>query len=474
MSNSTGNVTQSLPLPPIYYHAREMSYWRMDGRGRWMRINDTSARSYIADQAYSKAPLTPGANSEVEKCIMEVQANQNVAYVGPLAGYSAGVYRMGEHNILVTDSPKFIAPNPGEWRNLETLFRGMFVDGDLDQRPYFYGWIKNALDSFCQRRWKASQLLALAGAAKSGKSLTQNLLTAMFGGRCAKPYQFMMGQTQFNSHMFGAEHLMLEDEAESVDIRSRRHFAANIKTILAGRDQNCHAKNREALILQPIWRMSLSLNDDPERLLVLPPFDTDVKDKIIALKVSKVPMPMPTGTVETDSAFWEQLVSELPAFLNFIDHYQVPAHLQDSRYGILAYQHPEIVERIQETTPEMKLLELIDQALWYGHVCPETWEGTAGNLERELTDDNSQVSYEARRLLNWNQATGTYLARLRDSVAEHARGRVQSRTLHGRTIWKIEPVEIPAAVPRPPLAPVPNPTTAQESPPALPEALRTR
>ena len=30
----------------------------------------------------------------------------------------------------------------------------------------------------------------------------------------SKPYQFMMGHTQFNSHMFGAEHLMLEDKAE--------------------------------------------------------------------------------------------------------------------------------------------------------------------------------------------------------------------------------------------------------------------
>jgi hypothetical protein len=41
-----------------------------------------------------------------------------------------------------------------------------------------------------------------------------------------------MGHTQFNSRIFGAEHLMLEDEAESVDIRSRRRFAANIILLL--------------------------------------------------------------------------------------------------------------------------------------------------------------------------------------------------------------------------------------------------
>jgi hypothetical protein len=181
----------------------------------------------------------------------------------------------------------------------------------------------------------------------------------------SKPYQFMMGHTQFNSHMFGAEHLMLEDEAESVDIRSRRHFAANIKTILTGRDQNCHAKHREALILNPLWRMSLSLNDDPERLQVLPPLDIDVRDKIIVLKVIKSRMPMPTGSPELDARFWNQLILELPAFLHHLEQWQVPSELADSRYGITPYQHPEIVEKLEQTTPELKLLEFIDGEIFH-------------------------------------------------------------------------------------------------------------
>ena len=49
--------------------------------------------------------------------------------------------------------------------------------------------------------------------------------------------------------------------------------------------------------------MSLSLNDDPERLQVLPPLDIDVRDKIIVLKVIKARMPMPTGSPELDARF---------------------------------------------------------------------------------------------------------------------------------------------------------------------------
>ena len=453
--NSATNIVQALPLPPVYYHARETSYWRMDENDRWIKVNDASAKSFIAEHAYSKSPSTPGANSEVEKCIMEIQAKQNVAYVGPLAGHCAGVYRMGDNQILVTDSPKFITPRAGEWCTLDALFRGMFVDGDLDQRPYFYGWLKNALESFRERRWKASQLFAMAGPAGSGKSLTQNLLTAMFGGRSSKPYQFMMGHTQFNSHMFGAEHLILEDEAESVDIRSRRHFAANIKTILTGRDQNCHAKHREALILNPLWRMSLSLNDDPERLQVLPPLDIDVRDKIIVLKVIKSRMPMPTGSPAADERFWSQLVSELPAFIHYLEQWRVPSELADSMYGITPYQHPEIVEKLEQTTPEMKLLEFIDGEIFrnpqtpLNHARLEPWEGSSTTLETRLVNPPSRIIHEARKLLTWQNSCGTYLARLEDTENEHIAGRVTSRKHHGQTIWTIQPPRCPEPVIQP-------------------------
>jgi hypothetical protein len=399
---------------------------------------------------------------------MDIQTTQNVAYVGPLAGYESGIYHMGGHQILVTDSPRFIVPQAGTWPTLEALFRGMFLDGELDQRPYFYGWIKSAMGSFRQRRWKASQLIAMAGPVSAGKSLVQNLLTAMFGGRSSKPYAFMMGQTTFNSHMFGAEHLMLEDEAESIDIRSRRHFAANIKTILTGRDQNCHAKHREALVLQPIWRMSLSLNDDPERLQVLPPLDRDVRDKIMVLRARRCVMPMPTRTHAEEERFWNQLVSELPGFLHHLDQWQVPEGLRDDRYGIVAYQHPEVVEKLEQTTPELRLLELIDRELFPHHATPldqarlEPWGGSAAALETRLTNPPCRVAYEARKLLQWQNSCGTYLGRLKGTENEHLAGRITSRKHNGQTVWTIQPPclvaePVPEAVPRPEDQPPPPP-----------------
>ena len=162
------NIIEAIPLPPLYYNARDTSYWRQDKAGGWIKVNDTSAKNFVAEYGYSKSPKEAGTNSEVDKAMMNIQAGQNVAYVGSLAGFNSGVHLVGNSRVLVTDSPRFVTPCAGTWDTISALFEGMLVDGTNDQRPYLYGWIKNALQTFHHRRWKASQLLALAGPVGSG------------------------------------------------------------------------------------------------------------------------------------------------------------------------------------------------------------------------------------------------------------------------------------------------------------------
>jgi hypothetical protein len=431
-------IVEKLPLPPVYYHGREASFWREDDKGGWIKINESSAKNFVASHGYAKKSATAEPNCEADDCIMKIQESQNVAYVGTLAGHASGVYETAGNLVLVTSSPKFIESKAGEWSTLARLFEGMFMYDGMDQRPYFYGWVKSAMASLRACHWRASQMLALAGEAGSGKSLTQNLITEMFGGRSRKPYRVMTGATTFNSELFGGEHLVLEDESASVDIRSRTNFAANIKSMLAGWNQSCHAKHSEAITLRPIWRMTLTLNVEPEHLLVLPPFRSDVRDKIIALRVNKSPMPMPTGTPELEKLFWNTLVSELPAFLHHLENWTIPADVADSRYGVRAFQHPEIIEKLDETAPEMRLLEMIDERISFGNFCRE-WNGTATDLTRHLTRESSGCRDEAKRMFNWSGACGSYLSRLENATAPHVAGRISSRRVNGIRRWTILP-----------------------------------
>jgi hypothetical protein len=114
----------------------------------------------------------------------------------------------------VTESPRLILPVQGEWPLLRSIIDGMFNTEGVDQRPYFYGWVKRGLESFHQRKWMQGQVLAMAGPRGAAKSLMQMLLTEIFGGRSAKPYLFMSGRTDFNADLFEGEHLVVDDEAE--------------------------------------------------------------------------------------------------------------------------------------------------------------------------------------------------------------------------------------------------------------------
>ena len=72
--------------------------------------------------------------------------------------------------------------------------------------------------------------------------------------------------------------------------------------------------------------MTISLNDDPEALLVLPPLDDHIEDKIILLRASRFDLPMPTGTTAERGAFWDQLISELPAYVHWLlNDFEIPS-----------------------------------------------------------------------------------------------------------------------------------------------------
>jgi hypothetical protein len=371
----------------------------------------------------------------LDGALLRIQQTRNVAYASRLAGYPVGCFTMGQKRVLVTEPLRLIEPKAGEWPLLCGILRGMLNLDSVDQRPYFYGWLKCAITGLRRGKWMPGQVIAFAGPRESGKSLMQSVITKLLGGRYAKPYLYMSGRTDFNLDSFQGEHLMVEDECESVDIRSRRHFAGHIKQVAANKTHQCHGKNKDGVVLEPLWRMTISLNDDPERLLVLPPIDDDVADKIMLFKVAWSAMPMPTDTPDQKEAFEKALAAELPAFVHFLLNYEIPEDLRSARYGIKHYHHPELLEALSETTPETRLLNLIDMEIFRGVPPLTPPEYTAIELETLLTRDNSSVRREARNLLTYGTACGSYLGRL----AKAEDGRVSRRVLHGTTYWTIQP-----------------------------------
>ena len=409
-----------------YFDVGRNCYWICDDRGGWIPLNETQFKRMLRHGGVSPKVLEGAYVSLLDLYLIDIQRKADVHYAGALAGYSAGVYEMGERRILVTESPRIIEPKSGQWSILNALIDGLLNDPQVDQRPYLYGWLKIGYETLRAGERRPGQALVLTGVHDCGKSLMQNLITIILGGRAARPYQFMSGLTPFNSDLFEAEHLMIEDEQASTDIRARRNFGAQLKNITVVDWQRCHAKNRVAISLSPFWRLSVTVNDEPENLMVLPPIDDSIEDKLIILRASKFPMPMRTATLEQRKVFWQRLIDELPAFLDFLLQWEIPRELISERFGIRHFHHPEILQAIDNLAPEYRLLRLIDDELFLPGET-DAWEGSAEQLERRLCGEQSTCRNEARKLFTFNTACGVYLARLHKKYPDRFEAKSYSR-----------------------------------------------
>jgi hypothetical protein len=241
----------------------------------------------------------------------------------------------------------------------------------------------------------------------------------------------MTDATRFNSNLAGTEHLRIGDENPHTDIRARRNFGAQLKNITVEESHQVEAKYRDALTLRPFWRLSISLNDEPENLMVLPPLDEHITDKMIILKCHRRGMPMPAATMEQRAAFWKELENELPAYLDWLSSFEIPPHLVSQRFGMKAFLHPAIKAELQAFEPPMALLDLIDTYL----IGPndESIEMTAAEILRDLCSDTSDCRYEARKLLPSPKACGRYLT----TLARTAGSRVQNARTPERRAYHI-------------------------------------
>jgi hypothetical protein len=415
----------------IFYDSNRTTFWVKNDRGGWMIVTTSDVRRRLKEQGFRSLKRDNERVSQVDAILTAIQQSNDVDYADSLAGYNAGVYLIKGKRILVRDSPTLIQPVEAEWQNLSLIFQRMLGS---DQKTYLFGWLKVAVESLYSSKPRVGQALVLAGPPDGGKSLTQHIITLLIGGRPGKPHRYMSGLTPFNSELMGYEHLMIEDEESSTDIRARRNFGSKVKEICANEEQSCHAKFRAAITLTPFWRLSISVNSEPENLMILPPIDEHLQDKFIILKCEKHPMPMPTVTNEQREAFMNTLKAELPHFLAFLFRWQIPDNLKSGRYGITHFQHPDILQTLTTLAPETRLLELIDSEL-FDSPAPGAWEGSANQLERKLTSEGSGVRREAERLLTFPLACATYLGRLQKR--DHDRFQVD-HTRKGN-LWTINP-----------------------------------
>lgn len=425
--------TDGIPVPlQVAVTFDPMKYHVATPEGRFDPMDEKNVvRRLRAVGVSQKVPK--GADiSPVESCLLAYQLHNKADGFGRLSGHSSGLHEQGGKRFLVVEGSRPTVAVPGEWPVVDALLTAQF---GMEQMPYLIGWLQQARRSFRSFAPLPGQVAIFAGPHGVGKSLLQNaVITPLLGGRQACPFDYMAGKCDFNSEIFEADHLAVEDKFFRFDMDTRRQFGTRLKELAVNSIQRCHGKGQRAIFLTPKWRVSLSLNPEKENLNVLPPMDDAIKEKLHLFSLSMPEFPFSDGATEKREAFGAAIAAELPAFAHFVDTYEVPNDLRHERYGVKSWHCPALLDAVEDTAPEVSLLAcLLHDLPTLGLPDPTAWSGDATDLERLMTASAMPSAMIVRRLLSWPGAMGTYLGRLAKTKPKV----VKRKRVKGTSQWHI-------------------------------------
>jgi hypothetical protein len=417
-------------IPELFFDARGDGYWLRLSSGRYLQLGKKDVSLHLM-----QAGLVPdqmmGPMRAIDRAYWVAQVERSVDYAGPLAGHRCGAFCTQDgKRVLVTSEARI--PDRGKDEDCPFLekFLGELLGHDADQLSRLLGWFNVTRKAQLAGDFRPGQMLVLAGPSGCGKSLFQSFVTAFLGGRVGKPYRYMTAETSFNSDVCAAEHWAIEDENASTDIRTRRTFGASLKEATVNVEISIHAKGREAITLPLFRRVTLSVNDEPENMMILPPLDASILDKVMLFRCAPATVP------EDRRKTWETILKELPAFVRLVEKHRIAERAKDRRFGVAAYHSPALLELLNDVAPETRLLNLVDEVMGADFGGPhKCWTGTAEELERCLRA--SPFSFAVEKLLHYSSACGVYLGRLAGRFPD----RFHSAKVKGKTRWTIQPGE---------------------------------
>ena len=426
----------------VFYDESEGSYWMQDALGEWRGRKEKMFGCYLKRCGVNAVRDDATKMSDLDLLLLHISLNCAVAFAGPLAGYKKGLIQNNGNEILVTRSFKIPSPVEGDWSVVKAVIDQQLgpTDADkIDQRDFLYGWWQHSIECLLKGYKKnMGMCLTLAGSKGCGKSILKKLIKLSLGGRECQPYQYLSGKDNFNGEFLRCECWCVDDDQSQTDAKMRDEVGSKIKKIVADETFHVRGKHVEAMDLHLYRRLIMCVNDEPEKLLVLPQLTDDIVDKIVILHCKKPvdeadPMPMPVRTPEDQDLFGDKLVEQLPAFMYWLlSEYKIPDDLY-GRFGIKHYQHPEIKRTLFDLSPEVALMDAVERTVFDDMAT--AWRGSASHLRVALLAENAPLSSREKNNVRSVQWLGRQLTRIAD---QHPERYQFHRSASGRTWWIVK------------------------------------
>ena len=387
---------------PLIFDGRR--YYRREKDGRFGALCREDALLHLGVHGFNNK-REGGEPSAADRALYELQTKNRVIFAGPLCGRPAGLREENGIRLLCTAGPTMIETCEGEFPTIRSYLMPLLGEGQDElfqtQHDILISWIKLGREAVRNPdRYLPGHVLALVGPPDCGKSMFQKMiLTPAFGGRVSDPGQWLKNETTFNDDMWGAEHLALGDKKLSGNPRARDELRDALKELVASPDYKFHPKGESGRTLSPIWRLSLTANDDLDSINHLPTLDGGFDDKVIILKMYSPAKSLWDVNDRSGRENFEKAIrEELPAFLHFVDAFEIPEKLRKGRFGVTEWHHPKVAEVMGVNEGDRMVANILEE--WAKRVigAPDADTAKRGFTDIKTEDLFDLVTGESRRL----------------------------------------------------------------------------
>lgn len=407
-------------------------YWR-EIAGVWRSISRTDIILHLKCEGVSTEKAGADELSMLDKVLNTIQNERRVAGVGPLFHQKTGLTQLNGDRFLNNSTVKLIQPaedqGPLEWGEgfprLANFYRGWFSEDE--QLGHYLAWVQRFYKSCLDLKPNSGQVVFIVGDAEKGKTFSTTSILAKLFGRFADASEYLLKETQYNGNLVKSPIWSVDDTSPG---ESNKHavYSSMVKRTAANPHITMNEKFEPACTVPWCGRLVITCNEDPESLKIFPDLTTTIKDKIMIFKLSK--------RAEFDfHALERTLEDELPYFGRWLLQWDSVADgVSDySRYGVVGFWHPDIVDAVREVSPLVHFRDLLimflDERVKENH-----WIGNSTQLLAAMLEGGSNLSSTAELAKKLVPAmVGKNLNKLKSQGWQ-----ISQRTLHGRSVWEIK------------------------------------
>lgn len=371
------------------------TYWCKDPNNNWFDVSKEDFRQRLMFQGHSPSKVKGKTYSKIDEIEVIIKETRRVTKAMPFlffpddiiwhegqsflntsrarpqepanlrdVGDDIGMWSQGPkyypfiHKLLVSLFAPVAAGTVVDMTNTDASCEAL-ID-EAAQMDFLLAYMQFAYVNSYNKTPKPGQCMLLAGTVGKGKTLfLRRVLGALLGGFSEATGHLVDG-SQWTEELVANPLMCIDDSLGASDHRRALEFAARIKRYVANASIVYEQKYMKSGKVPWYGRIAITCNLDAESMRIIPQSDISMRDKLMLFKCSEVKIDFPSNDV-TEAT----IARELPYFARFLLEWRTPAHCiaSEKRFGVAAYQHPELYDESLRQGYDAILLELLDRYL---------------------------------------------------------------------------------------------------------------